>query len=169
MATKKDEITFDVLVEIPKGSKNKYEFDKEKGMMRYDRMLYSSMHYPCDYGYVPETHAMDDDPLDAMVLLSEPTFPGCLIECRTIGLFKMTDEKGGDNKMICVPVSDPVWNQIHDLSEVNPHLIREIEHFFQVYKDLEKGKEVTVEGWGTRQDSEDELKESIERYDKMFR
>ncbi|MCG8474470.1 MAG: inorganic diphosphatase [Cytophagales bacterium] len=163
MTNKKEDLTFDVLVEIPKGSRNKYEFDKEANMIRYDRMIFSSMHYPSDYGYVPNTLALDGDPIDALVLLSSPTFPGCLIECRTIGLFKMTDEAGEDNKLICVPVSDPVWNKINDLEEINPHLKLEIEHFFQVYKDLEK-KKVDVQGWGSKKDAQDALQASIERY-----
>ncbi|BDD09147.1 inorganic pyrophosphatase [Fulvitalea axinellae] len=163
MSERKEELTFDVLVEIPKGSRNKYEFDKEKGLIRYDRMIFSSMHYPSDYGYVPDTLALDGDALDALVLLSAPTFPGCLIECRTIGLFKMTDEAGEDNKLICVPVSDPVWNKIHDLDEINPHLKLEIEHFFQVYKDLEK-KKVDVQGWDSKEHAEEAFHASVERY-----
>lgn len=142
----KPDFTLDAIVEIPKGSRNKYEFDYEKKMMRYDRMIFSSMHYPTDYGFFPETLARDGDALDALVLVTEPTFPGCIIEVRPIGLFKMHDDKGPDEKILCVPVSDPIWNHIYDLSEVSPHLKLEIEHFFQVYKDLEK-KKVDVEGW----------------------
>ena len=143
---KKPDFTLDAIVEIPKGSRNKYEFDYEKKMMRYDRMIFSSMHYPTDYGFFPDTLARDGDALDALVLVTEPTFPGCIIEVRPIGLFKMHDDKGPDEKILCVPVSDPIWNHIYDLSEVSPHLKLEIEHFFQVYKDLEK-KKVDVEGW----------------------
>ena len=142
----KPNFTLDAIVEIPKGSRNKYEFDYEKKMMRYDRMIFSSMHYPTDYGFFPETLARDGDALDALVLVTEPTFPGCIIEVRPIGLFKMHDDKGPDDKILCVPVSDPIWNHIYDLSEVSPHLKLEIEHFFQVYKDLEK-KKVDVQGW----------------------
>src|SRR3989304_2445765 len=139
----------EVLVEIPKGSRNKYEFDKERGVFKYDRMLFSSVHYPSDYGYIPDTLAEDGDPLDALVLLGEPTFPGCLIEAKPIGLFKMWDEKGGDYKILCVPLNDPQWNWANDISEVPQHLLREIEHFFQVYKDLEE-KKTGVEGWEDR-------------------
>ena len=146
MSENKPDFTLDAIVEIPKGSRNKYEFDYEKKMMRYDRMIFSSMHYPTDYGFFPETLARDGDALDALVLVTEPTFPGCIIEVRPIGLFKMHDDKGPDEKILCVPVSDPIWNHIYDLSEVSPHLKLEIEHFFQVYKDLEK-KKVDVEGW----------------------
>lgn len=141
-----DDFTIDMVVEIPKGSRNKYEYDYEKKMIRYDRMIFSSMHYPADYGFIPETLAKDGDALDALVLVSEPTFPGCLIEVRILGLFRMVDEKGPDAKLLCVPVSDPIWNKLHSLDEVNEHLIKEIEHFFQVYKDLEK-KKVGIEGW----------------------
>jgi inorganic pyrophosphatase len=103
--------------------------------------------YPADYGFVPETLALDGDPLDVLVLVTEPTFPGCVMEVKPIGVFHMTDEKGPDEKIICVPVSDPISSKVNDLKELNPHLIQEIEHFFQVYKDLEK-KKVDVGGWG---------------------
>jgi inorganic pyrophosphatase len=141
--------TIEVIVEIPKGSRNKYEFDKERGLLRYDRMLFSSVHYPSDYGYIPETYAEDGDPLDALVLLGEPTFPGCLIEAKPIGLFKMWDEKGVDYKILCVPLRDPQWNWANDLGDIPKHLLREIEHFFQIYKDLEE-KKTGVEGWEDR-------------------
>lgn len=157
------EFTIDVVVEIPKGSRNKYEYDYEKKMIRYDRMIFSSMHYPSDYGFVPETLAQDGDALDALVLVSEPTFPGCLIETFPIGLFRMTDEKGPDAKLICVPVSDPVWSKITSLEEMNPHLIKEIEHFFQVYKDLEK-KKVGIEGWEDKEAALKAIYESRQKY-----
>lgn len=157
------EFTIDVLVEIPKGSRNKYEYDYEKKMIRYDRMIFSSMHYPSDYGFVPETLAEDGDALDALVLVSEPTFPGCLIETHPIGLFRMRDEKGPDAKLICVPISDPVWSKITSLDEMNPHLLKEIEHFFQVYKDLEK-KKVGIEGWENKEAAYKAIVSSRERY-----
>ncbi len=156
--------SLDVVVEIPKGSRNKYEYDKEKNMVRYDRMLFSSVHYPSDYGFFPDTLASDGDPLDALILVSEPTFPGCIIEIRPIGVFKMYDEKGPDNKIVCVPISDPMWNNYYKLSEINPHLLKEIEHFFTVYKDLEK-KKVGVEGW----DDEDAAVSSVLRAQKRYR
>ena len=159
------EFTIDVVVEIPKGSRNKYEYDYEKKMFRYDRMIFSSMHYPSDYGFVPETLAEDGDALDALVLVSEPTFPGCLIETHPIGLFRMRDEKGPDAKLICVPVSDPVWSKINSLEEMNPHLLNEIEHFFQVYKDLEK-KKVGIEGWENKEAAYEAIVASRERYKK---
>lgn len=139
----------EVLVEIPKGSRNKYEYDKKRKVIRFDRMLFSSVHYPSDYGFIPNTLAEDGDPLDALVLLWEPTFPGCMIEARPIGVFNMEDEKGPDEKILCVPLSDPLWNHIYSLEEVPPHLLKEIEHFFSIYKDLEQ-KNVTVNGWQNR-------------------
>lgn len=157
------EFTLDVIVEIPKGSRNKYEYDEEKGLIRYDRMIFSSMHYPSDYGFVPDTLGEDGDPLDALVLVTEPTFPGCIIEVRPIGLFRMRDEKGNDEKIVCVPTSDPIWNKYYNLNEINEHLIQEIEHFFQVYKDLEK-KKVGIEGWGDKQEALDIIKASQERF-----
>lgn len=159
----KNDFTIDVVVEIPKGSRNKYEYDYEKKMIRYDRMIFSSMHYPSDYGFVPDTLAEDGDALDALVLVSEPTFPGCLIEVRPIGLFRMRDEKGPDAKLLCVPTSDPIWNSFTDLSQVNEHLKNEIEHFFQVYKDLEK-KKVGIEGWDSREQALRIIEESQQRY-----
>lgn len=157
------EITVDVLIEIPKGSRNKYEYDKVKKVIRYDRMIFSSMHYPSDYGFVTETLALDGDPLDALVLVSDPTFPGCLIEVKPLGLFRMYDEKGPDAKLLCVPVSDPIWNKLNRLEEVNPHIIKEIEHFFSVYKDLEQ-KKVGIEGWEDKESAIMTIKESQKRY-----
>ncbi|MDX1362760.1 inorganic diphosphatase [Arenibacter latericius] len=159
-----DEITsFDVLIEIPKGSRNKYEYDFELKKIRYDRMIFSSMMYPADYGFIPETLALDGDPLDVLVLVTEATFPGCVMEVKPIGVFHMADEKGPDEKVICVPVSDPVWNRINDLSELNPHLIKEIEHFFKVYKDLEK-KKVDVGGWGQLEAAKEIVAKCIQRF-----
>ena len=135
-----------VMVEIPKGSRNKYEYDPETQRIKFDRMLFSSVHYPADYGFIPETLAEDGDPLDALVLVWESTFPGCLVEAKPIGVFKMWDEKGLDEKILCVPVSDPLWNHAETLSDIPPHLLKEIEHFFSIYKDLEQ-KQTRVEGW----------------------
>ena len=157
------EFTIDAIIEIPKGSRNKYEYDRKKKMIRYDRMIFSSMFYPSDYGFIPNTLAEDGDEIDVLVLVTEPTFPGCLIEVKPIGLFKMYDEKGTDDKILCVPVSDPIWNKVNNLEEVNPHLKREIEHFFQVYKDLEK-KKVGVEGWEGKVAALSAIKKSQERF-----
>jgi len=162
---KKEQITVPVMIEIPKGSRNKYEYDKKKKVFRFDRMLFSAVHYPSDYGFIPDTLAEDGDPLDALVLVWEPTFPGCLIEARPVGLFKMWDEKGPDQKILCVPISDPLWNYIASLSDVPPHLLKEIEHFFSIYKDLEE-KKTGVEGWEDRDAAMRVVKESQKRYRK---
>jgi inorganic pyrophosphatase len=163
MSTQQENITVTVLVEIPKGSRNKYEYDKEKGMIRFDRMLFSAVHYPSDYGFILDTLGGDGDPLDALVLVSAPTFPGCLIEVKPIGLFRMWDEKGRDEKILCVPVSDPVWNRLNELQDVNPHLLLEIKHFFTIYKDLEE-KKVAVEDWEERESALKVIQEAQERY-----
>lgn len=152
-----------VIIEIPKGSRNKYEFDRERKVFKLDRMLFSSMHYPSDYGFIPETLAEDGDALDAMVLLGEPTFSGCLIEAKPIGLFRMVDEKGIDHKILCVPIHDPQWNHINSLAEVPPHLLIEIEHFFDVYKELEK-KKTQVVGWEDVESARKVIREATKRY-----
>jgi len=155
--------TFDVLIEIPKGSRNKYEYDFDLHKIRFDRMLFSSMVYPADYGFIPETLALDGDPLDVLVLGSQPTFPMCVMEVKPIGVFHMADEKGPDEKLMCVPVSDPIWNKLNDLSDMNPHMVKEIEHFFQVYKDLEE-KKVDVGGWGDANEAYEIVDKCVERY-----
>ena len=156
--------TFDVLIEIPKGSRNKYEYDFDLKKIRFDRMLFSSMMYPGDYGFVPKTLALDKDPLDVLVMGAEPTFPMCVMEVRPIGVFHMADEKGPDEKIICVSINDPFWSKIKDLSELNPHRIKEIEHFFEVYKDLEE-KKVDVGGWGNADEAYEIVDKCIERYE----
>ncbi len=141
--------TVTVVVEIPKGSRNKYEYDPETGAMVLDRMLFTSMQYPADYGFIQGTLAADGDPLDALVLVGEPTFPGCRIRARPVGLFRMRDEKGPDEKILCVPLRDPMWSHVRDLADLPPNLLNEIEHFFAVYKDLE-GHKVGTEGYGPK-------------------
>lgn len=158
-----EEIVLDIMIEIPKGSRNKYEYDKKLQRIRFDRTLFSAVHYPMDYGFILNTLAEDEDPLDAMVLLWEPTFPGCLIEAKPIGAFKMWDEKGPDEKVLCVPIHDPVWNYIETLDDVPPHLLKEIEHFFSVYKDLEK-KKTGIEGWVRREETLEIIAASRVRY-----
>ncbi len=161
-----DEVkSFDVLIEIPKGSRNKYEYDFELKKIRYDRMIFSSMMYPADYGFLPESLALDGDPLDVLVLVTEPTFPGCVMEVKPIGVFHMADEKGPDEKVICVPVSDPNSDKLGDLSDLNPHLLKEIEHFFKVYKDLEK-KKVDVGGWGDVLEAKEIVAKCVRRFNK---
>lgn len=158
-----DTVTVTVRIEIPKGSRNKYELDKKTGLIKFDRMLFSAMHYPSDYGFILDTLAEDGDPLDALVLVWEPTFPGCLIDAKPIGLFKMWDEKGRDEKILCVPVSDPMWNHLNRLSDVPPHLLKEIEHFFTVYKELE-AKKTGVEGWEDREAALSVVNSASERF-----
>jgi len=157
-------ITFDVLIEIPKGSRNKYEYDFTLNKIRFDRMLFSSMMYPGDYGFIPETLALDSDPLDVLVMGTEPTFPMCVMEVKPIGVFHMTDEKGPDEKLICVPVTDPIWNRYNDIEDLNPHRKKEITHFFQVYKDLEE-KKVDVGGWGNAKEAVDIYRKCVQRYE----
>ena len=138
-----------VFVEIPAGSRNKYEYDEELGGVVLDRRLFTSMSYPADYGFIEGTLADDGDPLDALVLVGEPTFPGCRIRVRTIGVFHMSDEKGPDEKLLCEPIGDPAFDRIRDIHDVAAELRDEIEHFFQVYKDLEE-KETQTSGFGNR-------------------
>ena len=152
-----------VMVEIPRGSRNKYEYDKELGRFVLDRMLFSAVHYPAEYGFIPDTLAEDGDALDALVLVGEATFPGCVIRARPIGVFEMWDEKGPDEKILAVPISDPQWNWVKDLSDVPPHLLREITHFFQVYKDLED-KKTRVGGWKDREVAWQVIADAKDRY-----
>lgn len=151
------------VVEIPKGTRNKYEYDSDLGGIKFDRLLMSAATYPTDYGYLRGTLGQDGDPLDALVCLTEPTFPGCLISVKPIGMFKMTDEKGVDDKIVCVPLRDPYWNGYEQLEDLPLLLRREIEQFFTIYKDLERGKRVSIEGWCSRQDALDEIALSQER------
>ncbi|MBB3676780.1 inorganic diphosphatase [Modestobacter versicolor] len=154
---------FDVTVEIPKGQRNKYELDHATGRIRLDRMLFTSTRYPADYGYIEETLGMDGDPLDALVLLEEPTFPGCLITCRAIGMFRMTDEKGGDDKVLTVPATDPRVAHLQDINDVSEFDRLEIQHFFETYKDLEPGKSVEGAEWVGRAEAEAEIEASRQR------
>ena len=154
---------FDVTVEIPKGQRNKYELDHATGRIRLDRMLFTSTRYPADYGYVEETLGMDGDPLDALVLLEEPTFPGCLITCRAIGMFRMTDEAGGDDKVLTVPATDPRMAHLQDITDVSEFDRLEIQHFFETYKDLEPGKSVEGANWVGRAEAQAEIEASIKR------
>jgi inorganic pyrophosphatase len=155
--------SFTCIVEIPKGSRNKYEFDHETGRIRLDRFLFSSVVYPTDYGFVPDTLSLDGDPLDVMVLVSEPTFPGCQIEVKPIGLFRMKDDQGVDDKVLAVPLTDPGWNTLETLDEVTDQLKREIQHFFTVYKQLEN-KLVEIDGWYPCEDALTVIAESRERF-----
>ena len=153
------------IVEIPKGSRNKYEYDAELGAIKLDRFISASVVYPTDYGYLPETLAPDGDPLDVLVCVSEPTFPGCIVPSKAIGVFLMEDEKGRDDHVVCVPCSDPGWNGLNDVDELPAQLRAEIGHFFAVYKDLDQGRHSEVRGWADR----DTTQQTIERARKCFR
>jgi inorganic pyrophosphatase len=161
-----DELT--VVVEIPRGSRNKYELDKETGMYRLDRVLYSAVHYPGDYGFFPRTYAEDDDPLDALIMVSVPTLTGCLVEVRPVGLFRMKDKGEMDEKILCVPTADPLYDGIETLDDVPGHYLREVEHFFAVYKDLE-GARVETLGWEGAGRARSTISEAMQRYQWMRR
>lgn len=152
-----------MIVEIPKGSTHKYEYDKELGVFRLDRALYSPIHYPGDYGFIPGTLAEDGDPLDILVWVDQPTFCGCLLEVRPVGLLKMIDQREPDTKLFAVPQRDPRYDQIKDVEDVFPHVRREIEHFFTVYKDLE-GKKTEISGWLGENAALEEARAARERY-----
>ena len=151
-----------VLVEIPAGSRNKYEYDPEVGGIVLDRRLFTSMTYPADYGFIEGTLGEDGDPLDALVLVGDPTFPGCRIRARPVGVFYMTDEKGPDEKIICASLNDPAWTRVTDIDDLEPAYRDEIEHFFQVYKQLEKKKTAT-RGFGNRAEAIDAIQAARRR------
>ncbi len=136
-----------VVVEIPKGSRNKYEYDPKLGVFKLDRVLYSPFFYPVEYGFMAKSWYEDEDPLDVMVYIREPTFSGCVLKCRVVGLLRMKDEHGIDDKVLAVPVDDPIFEKVKEKDDVPPALLEEIAHFFKRYKDLEKGKHVEVIGW----------------------
>ncbi len=143
--------TLQCVIEIPRGSRNKYEFDPELGAIKLDRFVSASVVYPTDYGFVPETIAPDGDPLDVLVCVSEPTFPGCVIIARPVALFGMSDEKGPDDHVVCVPCNDPNWSAVQDIDDLSGQLRAEITHFFDVYKDLDEGRYSHVGDWGGRE------------------
>jgi len=152
-----------MIVEIPKNSSNKIEYDGELGLFRLDRALYSPMHYPGDYGFVPGTLAEDDDPLDVLVLVQEPSFTGCMIEVRPVGVLYMVDNEEGDQKILAVPTKNPRYDQIHTMDQIFPHVRREIEHFFTIYKELE-GRIAKMSGWGDPKDARHTIVDSRQRY-----
>lgn len=152
-----------VVVEIPKGSRNKIEFDRQLEVFRLDRILHSPVHYPGDYGFIPGTLSLDGDPLDALVLVTDPTFTGCVLSARPIGVLLMTDEKGQDEKILAVPERDPRYEEVADLSDLPRHTLKELEHFFGVYKDLE-GKETAVLGWEPVPRAHQIIQRSIEAF-----
>lgn len=155
------------IVEIPGGSRNKYELDKDTGLFKLDRVLYSAVHYPGDYGFIPRTLSEDGDPCDVLVLIREPTFVGCAIAARPIGVLRILDRGEPDEKILAVPAEDPFQHEYFDIADVPQHLLREVEHFFQIYKDLE-GKRVQVEGWGKSEVAMSEITRAMERYAARF-
>ena len=157
-------MSVEVTIEIPKGSRNKYEVDHESGKVYLDRYLFTPMAYPADYGFIDHTLGEDGDPLDALVILPEPVFPGVVVEARIVGVFKMTDEAGGDDKLLCVPDLDPRWDHIQDIDDVPDFELKAIEHFFLHYKDLEPGKHVTPGEWRDKAHGEKLVAEGLENF-----
>jgi inorganic pyrophosphatase len=160
-----DEVT--AVIEIPSGSRNKYELDKESGMIKLDRVLYSAVHYPGDYGFVPRTLAEDGDPCDMLVLLNEPTFPGCLIDVRPIGVLRLVDRGVPDDKILGVPIEDPFYHEYFDIADIPQHYLKEVEHFFRIYKDLE-GKRVQTLDWEPCEAAKVEIQEAMQRYREVY-
>jgi inorganic pyrophosphatase len=156
------------IVEIPKGRRSKFEVDKKTGLIRLDRYLYSSSHYPGDYGFIPQTLAEDGDALDIVVMVNEPTFSGCLIEARVVGLFRMKDRSLNDFKVLGVPHSDPLFAEFQNLEDVPKHYLREVEHFFATYKQLEGVKTESL-GWAKAAEATAEVRASVDRYQSKAR
>lgn len=155
------------VVEIPRGARNKYELDKDSGLFRLDRVLYSAVHYPGDYGLIPRTLHEDNDPLDVLVMIKEPTFTGCLIDVRPVGVLKMLDKGEPDDKILAVPTADPMHGEYFDIADLPQHQLKEIEHFFAIYKDLE-GRRVEIIGWGKSDEAMRIIDESIVRYAEAY-
>lgn len=151
------------IVEIPKGRRSKFEVDKHSGLIKLDRYLYSSSHYPGDYGFIPQTLADDGDNLDILVMVNEPTFSGCLIEARVLGMFRMSDRGAHDYKVLGVPNTDPLFGEFQSLDDVPAHFLREVEHFFSTYKQLE-GVTVETNGWTGRQDAIAAVKDAVHSF-----
>jgi len=159
--------TMYAIIEIPKGSRNKYELHKDSGLIVLDRVLFSSLHYPGDYGLIPRTFYDDGDPLDILLMTNEPTFPGCIIQARPIGIFRMLDRGLHDDKILAVPATDPLFGEYNDLKDVPPHFLQEVAHFFEVYKDLE-GMRTKPIGWEGAEAAKSEIMRSIKLYDDRF-
>jgi inorganic pyrophosphatase len=155
------------VVEIPRGSRNKYELDKVSGQFRLDRVLFSAVHYPGDYGFIPRTLHEDHDPLDIIVSINEPTFVGCQIDCRPLGVLKMLDRGEPDDKIIAVPANDPFYNDFFDIADLSQHYLKEVEHFFHIYKDLE-GRRVEIVGWEKSEVAVQVIIDSVERYEAKY-
>lgn len=155
------------VIETPKGSRNKYEYSKSAGVIKLDRVLYSPLHYPGDYGFIPQSYFDDGDPMDILVMMNAQTFPGCVVEARPIGMFKMIDQGEMDYKVLAVPATDPTFDEISDLSDVARHFPKEVEHFFMVYKQLQ-GTQVTNEGWVDAKGTKEAINKAVELYHKTF-
>lgn len=161
--------TVNAIIEIPKDTYNKYEYDEKLGIIRLDRVLYSPMHYPVDYGFIPETRSDDGDHLDVMVITNAPVFVGCLLEVRPLGVLLMEDNKGVDEKILAVPLKNPIYDKYRKLSDVSPHFLKEIEHFFAEYKHLENCKDATIRGWGNRLTAYKIIRESQKTYQREIK
>lgn len=155
------------VIEVPKGSRNKYEYDKDKQAFILDRVLYSPVFYPADYGFIPKSLYYDGDPLDILVLVDNPTFPGCLIDARPIGVLGMIDDGDKDYKILAVPDNDPRFEEINSIEDVPKHLLKEIEHFFAIYKNLEN-KIVETLGWQDEKIAKKEILKSLDLYNKKY-
>ncbi len=156
-----------IVVEVPKGSRNKYEYNKKLEAINLDRVLYSTLHYPGEYGMVPRTFYDDNDPLDALMLMDEPTYPGCVIDAKPIGLLKMLDSGEADDKVLCVPLNDPKYAEFDDLKDVPSHVLKEIAHFFEVYKRLE-GKETNILGWEGADVAKERIVYAMDLYNRVI-
>ncbi len=156
-----------VYIEVPKNCPIKFEFDNDLGLIKVDRYLFSPIFYPGDYGLIPQTHCNDGDPLDCLVLVSTPSYPGVIVEARPVGVIRMEDEKGSDDKLICVPVKDPRFEHIKDITDIPEHTKNEIAHFFEVYKALEPNKWVKVKGWENAEKAKEIVKHAIELFKKI--
>lgn len=155
--------SLEAVIEIPRGARNKYEFDEKRGVIRLDRVLYSSVHYPTDYGFIPNTLSEDGDHLDILVIVEEPTFPGCLVPARPIGVLNMVDVNGEDQKILAVPVGDPRFEDVDDIEDMSSHWLREIENFFDTYKALED-KHISLQGWEDAERARQVIAECQDRY-----
>lgn len=158
----------DTIVECPKGSKNKYEIDKKTGLIKLDRAMKTSQDYPFDYGFVPQTLWEDGDPLDVAILTTYPLAPGILVEARVVGVMHMVDCGEGDDKIIAVPASDPRWDTVKNLKDINPHTLKEIQHFFETYKSIEDGKKVIVKGFEGKKEAIAAVKKAMKLYEEKY-
>ncbi|GAB1421349.1 inorganic diphosphatase [Anaerolineales bacterium] len=158
---------FNAVIEVPKGSRNKYEYHKAYGVIKLDRVLYSPTHYPANYGFIPQSYFDDDDPMDVLVMMDDPVYPGVLLSARPLGMFKMIDGGDADYKILAVAVNDPHYSDYHDLNDVPAHFLREVQHFFKVYKELQ-GQEVEIVGWVGLEEAKEALLYSIQLYQERF-